>query len=56
MTLGIAFWILWLVWFVFVSWSSWPVGGNVKPLGGSLVLFLLLALLGWKVFGPPIHG
>jgi len=24
--------------------------------GGNLLLFILMALLGWKVFGAPIHG
>jgi hypothetical protein len=55
MSLGLAFWILMLIWLVFGLWSSWPFEG-IKPLGGTLVLFLLLLLLGWKVFGPPLHG
>jgi hypothetical protein len=53
MTLGLAFWILMLLWFVFGLWYSWP---NHYLVGGNLLLFILLLLLGWKVFGAPIHG
>jgi len=53
MTLGLAFWILMLLWLVFGMWQSWP---NHYVVGGNLLLFILLLLLGWKVFGAPIHG
>lgn len=52
MSFGLMYWILMLIWLVFSLWSSWP---NVKAGGPSLLLFVLLVLLGWKVFGPPIH-
>jgi len=56
MTLGLAFWILMLVWFIFgvvvhAGWAA-PYG----PIGNMLLLFILFLLLGWKVFGAPIHG
>jgi hypothetical protein len=53
MTLGLAFWILMLLWLVFGVWHAYP---NYFLVGGSLLLFILLLLLGWKVFGAPIHG
>ncbi len=53
MSMSLCYWIVCLVWLVFGVWSNWP---NVKAGGGSLVLFILLLLLGWKVFGPPLHG
>lgn len=53
MTLGHAFWILMLVWLVFWTWQNWP---NQTAMGGGLLIFVLLALLGWHNFGPPIHG
>ena len=59
MTIGLAFWILMLLWLVFGLWSYWPVAGqppNYRFVGGNLLLFVLLALLGWHDFGPPIHG
>ena len=53
MSIGLAFWIIMLLWLVFGTWWSWP---NHYAVGGNLMLFILLVLLGWKVFGPPIHG
>ena len=52
MSFGLAYWVLMLVWLVFGLWTSWP---NVRAAGGNLLLFVLLVLLGWRVFGPPIH-
>lgn len=53
MPVGLLFWILMVLWLVFGLWSAWPDAGtrNFRPLGGSLLLFVLLFLLGWKAFG-----
>lgn len=60
MSLGLAFWILMLLWLVLGFWWAWPGTAtgyhNWFPLGGTLLIFILFLLLGWKVFGPPIHG
>lgn len=54
MSFGLVFWILMLFWLVFGLWQAWP---NVQGWGaGNLLLFILLLLLGWKTFGPPIHA
>jgi hypothetical protein len=53
MTLGLAYWIIMLVWLVFGVWSHWP---DLKAGGGNLILFILLLILGWKVFGAPLHN
>jgi O-antigen ligase len=53
MTLGNAFWVLMLLWLVFGMWVTWP---NHYMVGGNLLLFILLLLLGWHAFGAPIHG
>jgi hypothetical protein len=53
MPIGLAFWILMLMWLVFGMWNAWP---NHYVVGGNLLLFILLLLLGWKVFGTPLHG
>lgn len=53
MSLGLAYWILMLVWFAFGLWRAWP---NPIAGGGDLLLFILLLVIGWKVFGAPIHG
>lgn len=57
MTLGLCFWILMLLWLIFglAVWRG-AVAGAYAPLGGTLLLFILLLLLGWHAFGPPIHG
>lgn len=57
MTLGLCFWVLMLLWLVFGLWSNWPATGSaIRPLGGTMLLFILLVLLGWHSFGPPIHN
>ena len=53
MSFALCFWICYLLALVLGLWSAWPVN---KASGGTLLLFILLALLGWKVFGPPIHS
>jgi succinate-acetate transporter protein len=56
MTLGLAYWILMLIWFVFgllVNFGgferAWGIAGNL------ILLFVLFVLLGWQVFGAPLH-
>lgn len=57
MSFGLVFWILMLLWLVLGCWSNRASikAGAFSGLGGGLLLFILLLLLGWKVFGPPIH-
>jgi hypothetical protein len=59
MSIGLIFWILMLIWFVFGLVWNWPGGGAVGPwgpIGNTILLFILFLLLGWKIFGAPIHG
>lgn len=58
MSLGLAFYILLLIWLVFGLVTFWPGSpyGHIALGGNSLLLFVLFLLLGWKVFGPPLHG
>lgn len=59
MTRGTIFWVLMLLWLIFGCVFFWPRGagfGSYAPLGSNLLLFVLLGLLGWKVFGPAIKG
>lgn len=54
MTIGLLFWILMLLWLVWGIIQAWP---NWQPfVGGNLLLWVIIALLGWKVFGPMLHG
>jgi len=60
MTIGLVFWILMLLWLILGVYWNWPAGGpqgpNYPVWGGNILLFILLLLLGWGVFGPPIRG
>jgi hypothetical protein len=57
MTRGLVFWVLMLIWFVFgIAWHFALFTVTVGIIGGTLLLFILFGLLGWQVFGPPIHG
>jgi hypothetical protein len=56
MSLGLAYWITYLVLFLLGLWNNLPFSGNVRGLLSPLILFFLLGLLGWQVFGAPLHG
>lgn len=53
MSKGLAFWILMIILPFLGAWSVWP---NYKASGVNVLLFVLLVLLGWQVFGAPIHS
>jgi hypothetical protein len=59
MTKGLLFWILMILWLIFGLFTTWPAGGGAlvvfAPVGGMLLLWILLALLGWQVFGAAVH-
>jgi len=57
MPMGILFWMLMILWFVFgLYWNRTDLGaGNYGPLGGNLMLFILLGLLGWRTFGSVLQ-
>ena len=52
MNFAIAYWVLMLVWLAFGLWTSYPFTRNS---GGTLLMFLLLLIIGWQVFGAPLH-
>jgi hypothetical protein len=58
MTIGMLFWILMVIWFIFgLYWNRADLAaGSYGVFGGNLLLFILLFLLGWKVFGFVIQG
>jgi len=57
---GLLFWILMLIWLIFGLYVSWPQStssaAGFGPVGANLLLFLLIGLLGWREFGPPVQG
>lgn len=57
MTRGLIFWVLMLIWLVFGICAHFGlVAAPYSVLGGVVLLFILFALLGWQVFGPPVRG
>jgi hypothetical protein len=55
MTRGLAFWVLMLIWLVLgIAWHFALFAGAI--FGVALIPFLLFALVGWQVFGPPLRG
>jgi hypothetical protein len=60
MSIGFIYWLLMILWLIFGLWAYWPRAGATAPpwpfVGGSGFMFVLLFLLGWKVFGWPING
>ena len=59
MTMRLLFWILMLLWLVVGIGGPIYLGYGGQShiyLGGNLLLFVLLGLLGWKIFGKPVEG
>lgn len=58
MTRGNIFWGLMILWFIFGLFGYFGTGTYAKwsLTGNDLLTFVLLGLLGWKVFGPAIKG
>ena len=58
MTYSLAYWVLMLIWVVFGGGIGYYGTADKRWLviGGNFVLFLLLLLVGLKLFGQPLHG
>jgi hypothetical protein len=54
MPMGLAFWILMLLWLVVVVLGLFP-GLGLPAYTGTVLLFLLFLLLGWKTYGSPLQ-
>ncbi len=55
MTRGLAYWILMLIWLcIGIAWH-FALLGVAGLWGVALIPFLLFALVGWQVFGPPLR-
>lgn len=56
MPLGILFWVVYVVAIVFGVWSNYEAGQPwFKRAGAYMVLWLLVGVLGWEVFGPVVR-
>lgn len=54
MPIGMIFWMLMILWFFFGLYWNWPANNEPRGLGilgGNLLLFVLLFIIGWKLFG-----
>ena len=57
MSTALLFWVLMILWLIFGIVQFWPATGTRPwPLGGHVLIWILLALLGWRVFGAALHG
>ena len=54
MPLAILFWMIMILWVIFLVWAGYPTR-DWRFAGGGLIVFVLLAVLGWRVFGPVIQ-
>ena len=55
MPLGILFWVIYLFCLLFSAWVCYePNAPWFKKAGGYFVLWLLIGILGWQVFGPAV--
>jgi len=56
MSVGLAFWIIMLCWAIFgIVLHFGIVAGTYGATVNVVLLFILFALLGYGIFGPPIH-
>jgi hypothetical protein len=58
MPLGILFWVIYIISLVFNMWASQVPGQpfTYRQWGGSLLFYVLVGILGWKVFGAAVSG
>ena len=54
MSISLLFWVIMICWLVF-GLVTGPKPFNFVGFGANLLLFILLALLGWGIFGAAIH-
>lgn len=52
MSAGHWFWIIYVICAIFGGFTLW--GADRRFFGGGLVIFILIGLLGWGMFGPPL--
>lgn len=52
MSAGIWFWIIYVICALFGGWLG--INGDRRWFAGGIIIFILVGLLGWSQFGPPI--
>lgn len=56
MSMGLAFWIIFLIHLIYYGVSAYRSKDATAWAPWALLPIVLIGLLGWRVFGPPIHG
>lgn len=56
MSIGFIFWLLMILVLLFGGWRGYADPGGRYFVGVSFLLWVLLFLLGWKVFGFIVQG
>lgn len=56
MSRGLMYWVIVLVWVLLSVGAHFGFGGPMLATVNEFVLLALFILLGWNVFGPPVHG
>lgn len=54
MSAGIWFWLVYVICVIFGGVINYPFSDR-RLAGTSLIVLILIGLLGWGVFGPPIR-
>lgn len=54
MTLEVWFWVIMFLWLVVGLWLEWTPGYPYVRAGRHVLIFILLLILGWRVFGSPV--
>ena len=54
MSAGNWFWVLYVIVALFGGYSLYGMGDR-RYFGGGIVVFVLIGLLGWSQFGPPLR-
>ena len=57
MPMSILYWVLMIIWLIFGMWAGYTPGQPYpyRSWGGNLLIFILMGILGYKVFGGPIQ-
>ena len=57
MTINIWFWILYVISVLlglYLQWPSAPGPAGFRPIGGWVLIMILIGLLGWGIFGSAV--
>ncbi len=57
MPIGLLFWVIYIIAVLFGLWANYAPGQPfaIRPFGGYLVLWILVGILGYEVFGAAVR-